>query len=278
MGSSLAIKISTMNANTRRLLACACLLGTLVLTACVGGTADASTSAQVTTPSRHWSTAPRHSSGLAPDPLANQAEAIVQVYAAPTYGWRGRFAVHPWIIYKRSGDDHYTRFDVVGWRAPDVVQRDYAVPDGLWYGAVPELLVDHRGPGVMALIDRIEAAVASYPYADQYRSYPGPNSNTFIAHIGREGPALKLDLPANAIGKDYRPLSQPVGLSTSGTGVQASLLGLLGVSIGWQEGLEINLLGLNFGIDVNPPALRLPMLGRIGMDNGVSHLQAELPP
>ena len=163
-------------------------------------------------------------------------------------------------------------------RAPDVVQRDYAVPDGLWYGAVPELLVDHRGPGVMALIDRIEAAVASYPYADQYRSYPGPNSNTFIAHIGREVPALKLDLPANAIGKDYRPLSQPVGLSPSGTGVQASLLGLLGVSIGWQEGLEFNLLGLNFGLDVNPPALRLPMLGRIGMDNGVSHPQAELTP
>jgi hypothetical protein len=278
MGPSLGIKIHPMNANTHRVLACACLLGTLVLTACAGGSADASTSAQASTPSRHWSTAPRHSAGLAPDPFVHQAEAIVQVYAAPTYGWRGRFAVHPWIIYKRSGDDSYTRYDVVGWRAPDVVQRNYAVPDGLWYGAVPALLVEHRGPGVMAMIERIEVAVASYPYADQYRSYPGPNSNTFIAHIGREVSELKLDLPANAIGKDYRPLSQPVGLSSSGSGVQASLLGLLGVSIGWQEGMEINLLGLNFGIDVNRPALRLPMLGRIGMDNGVSHLQAERPP
>ena len=47
--------------------------------------------------------------------------AIVQVYAAPTYGWRGYFAVHPWIIYKRRGETAYTRYDVVGWRAPQVL-------------------------------------------------------------------------------------------------------------------------------------------------------------
>ena len=188
----------------------------------------------------------------------------MQVYAAATYGWRGFFAVHPWIIYKRKGDTAYTRFDVVGWREPNIVQRNYALPDGLWYGATPELLVDHRGTDVELMIDSIEAAVASYPYAHEYRSYPGPNSNTFLAHIGREVSALKLDLPANAIGKDYRPLTKPVGLSTSGSGFQMGLLGLLGVSVGLQEGLEFNVLGLNFGIDLNAPALRLPFLGRLG--------------
>ena len=115
------------------------------------------------------------------------------------------------------------------------------------------------------MIADIEAAVASYPYADQYRSYPGPNSNTFLAHIGRQVPALKLDLPANAIGKDYRPLTSPAGVSASGSGLQISLLGLLGVSLGVQEGLEFNVLGLNFGIDLNPPALRLPFWGRLGL-------------
>ena len=35
-------------------------------------------------------------------------------------------------------------------------------------------------------------------------------------------PALQLDLPANAIGKDYRPLTRPVGPSTRGPGVPAS--------------------------------------------------------
>jgi hypothetical protein len=201
---------------------------------------------------------------MAPNPVQHADVAIVQVYAASTYGWRGYFAVHPWIIYKRRGDTAYTRYDVVGWRAPQVVQRNYALPDGLWYGSTPELLVNHQGGDLERLIDDIEAAVASYPFADRYLSYPGPNSNTFLAHIGRQVPALKLDLPANAIGKDYRALTDPVGLSTTGSGLQLSLLGLLGVAVGWQEGLEFNVLALNFGLDLNPPALRLPLLGRLG--------------
>jgi hypothetical protein len=117
------------------------------------------------------------------------------------------------------------------------------------------------------MITRIEAAIESYPYADAYRAYPGPNSNTFLAHIGREVPELKLDLPANAIGKDYRPISDPVGRSPSGSGIQLSIFGLLGASVGLEEGLEINLLGLDFGLDFNSPGLRLPFVGRVGMDD-----------
>lgn len=216
---------------------------------------------------RSWRDAARHSAGIAPDPEQLASVAIVQVYAAPTYGWRGTFAVHPWIIYKRAGETAYTRYDVVGWRAPQVVQRNYALPDGLWYGRRPSLLVDHRGEAAQAMVPAIEAAIASYPHADDYRSYPGPNSNTFLAHIGREVPALKLDLPANAIGKDYRPLTRALGVSATGAGVQASLLGLLGLSVGLQEGVEINLLGLNFGLDINRPGLRLPFVGRLGLND-----------
>lgn len=217
--------------------------------------------------SRSWRTAPRHSAGIAPDPGTNADTAIVQVYSAATVGWRGLFAEHPWIIFKRRGETAYTRYDVIGWRRPNVVQRNYAVPDGLWYGATPTLRVDHRGETAEAMISAIEAAIRSYPFADTYRSYPGPNSNTFLAHIGREVPALKLDLPANAIGKDYRPISQPAGLSPTGSGVQLSFFGLLGMSIGLQEGIEANILGLNFGIDFNSPGLRLPFIGRLGMDD-----------
>jgi len=213
-----------------------------------------------------WMMAPRYSAGIAPDPGLLVNEAIVQVYIAPTYGWRGAFAVHPWIIFKRSGESRFTRYDVIGWRN-QVVQRNYALPDGLWYGAMPRLQVDHRGAGVDEMIDRIESAIRSYPYPDRYQAYPGPNSNTFLAHIGREVPQLQLDLPANAIGKDYRPLTNPLGLSSSGAGVQVSLLGLLGVNLGLEEGVEVNLLGLHFGIDLNRPALRLPLIGRVGMDD-----------
>lgn len=217
--------------------------------------------------SRSWRTAARHSAGIAPDPVELADIAIVQVYSAPTFGWRGLFAEHPWIIYKKSGETAFTRYDVVGWRGDDVVRRNYALPDGFWYGSRPTVLVDHRGNGVDALIERIETAIKRYPYPHTYRSYPGPNSNTFLAHIGRAVPALRLDLPANAIGKDYRPISHPLGLSTSGSGVQVSLLGLLGLSIGFEEGVEMNILGLNFGVDLNSPGLRLPFIGRLGLDD-----------
>lgn len=37
------------------------------------------------------------------------------------------------------------------------------------------------------------------------------------------------------------------------------------MTVGLVEGLEINLLGLNFGIDFLRPALKLPLIGRLGM-------------
>lgn len=224
-----------------------------------------------------WRNAARHSAGIAPDPVGHAGVAIVQVLAAPTYGWRRYFAVHPWIIFKRSGETAYTRYEVIGWGARNVIRRNHAIPDGLWFGSIPMVLVDHRGEHVESMIDEIEAAIGRYPHADHYRSYPGPNSNTFIAHIGREVPALGLDMPANAIGKDYRPLSHALGLSPSGAGLQFTLLGLLGAIIGPEEGIELNILGLNFGMDLNRPGLRLPSVGRLGMsDASVSDTTSDL--
>lgn len=210
-----------------------------------------------------WYAASRDPSGLAPDPRL-VTDAVVQVYAARAFGWRGSFAVHSWIIVKRRDAQAYTRYDVVGWHGAPVVRKNYAAADGLWFGSRPQLLVDRRGPGVESLIDRIEAAVSRYPFVGQYRTWPGPNSNTFIAYIGRSVPELRLDLPANAIGKDYLPLSTALTVAPSGTGVQFSLLGVLGVLLALEEGIEINVLGLSLGLDLTPPALRLPGLGRIG--------------
>lgn len=218
-------------------------------------------------PAWSWSQAPRHSSGLAPDP-ATTPEAVVQVYAARAFSWRGIFAIHPWIALKREGADSYTRYEVVGWGGGTKLRANYGLADGLWYGAKPELLVDFRGAKAATLIDRIEAAVASYPYKDEYRTWPGPNSNTFIAHIARSVPEMRLDLPTTAIGKDYRPWYEPLGRSPSGTGFQVSALGLAGMTIGLEDGVEVNLLGLAFGIDFRPAGLRLPGLGRATLAGG----------
>ena len=46
-----------------------------------------------------WRTANTAPVGLAPDPLSTP-EAIVQVYAARTWGWKGSFGVHTWIAVK----------------------------------------------------------------------------------------------------------------------------------------------------------------------------------
>jgi Protein of unknown function (DUF3750) len=230
--------------------------------------------ARYTSPQYSWSNAPRHSSGLAPDPQIHR-DAVVQIYIARAFSWRGIFATHPWVVVKKAGAPAYKRYEVVGWGSGSKLRTDYATADGLWYGSEPTLMVDVRGPDADALVDRIEQAIASYPYKDVYVTWPGPNSNTFLAHIGREVPELRLDIPASAIGKDYRPWYEPVGRAPSGTGIQVSILGLAGAMVALEEGIEFNLLGLSFGVDVLRPALRLPAIGRLGMAEG--RLQAVQP-
>jgi len=212
-----------------------------------------------------WRTASRGSAGLAPDP-ATTPEAVLQVYAARAVRWRGYFGVHTWISAKRSGAPAYQVYEVIGWRllrgGSALVVSDRP-PDGRWFGAEPELLRELRGPGVDAVIDRVEAAVRDYPYAQEYTIWPGPNSNTFTAFVARRVPELQLDLPPTAIGKDYLGPSL-FAEAASGSGYQFSLFGLLGLTVAREEGLEINLLGLTFGIDFAEPALKLPMVGRLG--------------
>ena len=102
-----------------------------------------------------------------------------------------------------------------------------------------------------------------YPYAASYHVWPGPNSNTFTAFVLREVPELRVDLPPTAIGKDYLGVI-PLALTPSGTGGQVNVLGIAGIAAGWEEGLELNVLGLTFGLDPRSLSIKLPLLGRIG--------------
>ena len=213
-----------------------------------------------------WRTASHEPLGSAPDP-AKTHEAVVQVYAARTFGWRGLFGVHTWVATKPAGAASYTVYEVIGWRArwnDSVVAIHTRVPDARWYGATPELLADKRGKHAEALIPRIAAAAGSYPWKGEYTIWPGPNSNTFTAWITRAVPELKVDLPPTAIGKDYN--RNLFDAAPSGGGGQASVAGLLAVTASGVEGLEVNLLGLTFGLNPFDPALKLPLVGRIGPD------------
>ena len=215
----------------------------------------------------NWRDLRRDSSGQAPD-AAETREAVLQIYTARSVGWRGVLAVHSWIAVKPSGAAAYTRYEVMGWgvdQGAPALRVNRTGPDNYWFGSRPDLLVDRRGEGVDELIAQVEAAVAAYPYAGDYRIWPGPNSNTFTAYVGRAVPALRLDLPPTAIGKDYLAYGIPVGPSPSGTGIQLSLLGLFGVLAAWEEGIEFNVLGFTFGLDLKRPALKLPIAGRVGV-------------
>ena len=172
-----------------------------------------------------------------------------------------------WLAAKPDGADRFTRYEVIGWYggggASVVSISDHRAPDEEWFGVAPRLIKDVRGADADAIIRKLPHAVDAYPYRSSYSVWPGPNSNTFIAYLGREIAELRVTLPSTAIGKDYLPIDRIVSTTPSGTGIQLSLLGLLGVIAGPDEGLELNVLGLVTGIDVRHPALKLPGIGRV---------------
>ena len=217
---------------------------------------------------KDYRTANRASAEIAPDP-AKTPEAVVQVYSARAFNWRGIFSLHTWVATKPAKAPHFTVHQIVGWRVRRGLPALFSapdIPDRHWFGYRPEILVDLRGPKAASAIVKIMEAVENYPYARDYTLWPGPNSNTFTAYVGRHVPELGLDMPVTAVGKDFLANGAFVGRAPSGTGFQVSIFGVLGLLVARQEGMEVNLLGLSFGIDPLGPALKLPFIGRLGFD------------
>jgi hypothetical protein len=204
------------------------------------------------------------STGALPPARAFEPARVV-VFTGTTGAWKGVFSVHSWIVLKRAGAKEWTRYDVVGWGMP--VRTNGWPADGRWYGNMPVAIADVSGPEAEKLIPKIETAVRDYTYsrAGDYKIWPGPNSNSFVAAVLRAVPELDVTLPANAVGRDFRDRFY-AGLTDSRTGVELNLYGYAGVKLAWAEGIEVNLLGLVAGLDLRHPALKLPGFGRIGVD------------
>ena len=213
--------------------------------------------------SQDWRSASREPTGVAPDPRTTP-EAVIQVYGARTFGWKGIFGVHTWVAVKPAEAGQWTVYEVIGWRlrySDSALVISHRAPDARWFGAAPEIYAEKRGAGVDELIGRIDKAARAYPYASEYAAWPGPNSNTFTAWLTRAVPELGVDLPATAIGKDYFG-DKLVDSPASGHGVQLSLGGLIGLTASSVEGLELNILGLSVGLGQS--GLKLPFVGRVG--------------
>lgn len=193
---------------------------------------------------------------------------MIQVFAAPAVAWRGIFSVHTWIALKPTGAPRFTRYEVVGFGVANgapAVRIDRMGPDNHWFGARPQILPDRRGAGVDALIEQVGAAVASYAY----RPWPALTAILSWCTSAARVPNWEFTFPrmrsvrisCRTVGCLPR-LPADLGFRYRFTG---SLYGLAGILLGAREGLEVNLLGLSFGIDPVRPALKLAAPGRLGV-------------
>lgn len=155
---------------------------------------------------RDWRTASRESAAIAPIPEVMK-DAVIEFYGADAFSWRGWFAVHTWLAIKEHGAEEYTVYEVVGWGVdrgyPALREYKTKTPDRYWYGAKPEKILSITGNKAQELIPKIQQAVARYPWKDEYKLFPGPNSNTFPTWVGLQVPELELDMPFRAIGSGY---------------------------------------------------------------------------
>jgi Protein of unknown function (DUF3750) len=222
-------------------------------------------------------TADMASVGLLPA-AETQPAARILIMSVPMSGKRGQFLTHSWVVLKPENARSWSRYDVLGYASRDgagarngawlgnrPALNRYA-PDGRWFGRSPVIIVDAEGTTAAAAISKITAVIENYEtLAGHYRFWPGPNSNTFVAAVLRAAPELKASLPPTAIGRDFKP-GVFIGLTDSRTGVEADLLGIAGLKVGWIEGLEINLFSFVAGLDLRQPALKLPGFGQFDFE------------
>lgn len=188
--------------------------------------------------------------------MPDNRETVVALLTGTLLPPMNDLARHPWFAVRRAGETEWRVYEVpfLGIERDPFADHDpYGDPilHGMWRGAEAERAADCLAREAEPWIRR-----------NHYRFYPGPNSNTFGAAMLRAC-KLSASLPATAIGKDWRGLAG-AGLTTERTGIELQTA-IAGVRIGLKEGVQVHVLGLEFGIDLWPPALIVPFgPGRIG--------------
>lgn len=213
-----------------------------------------------------WRSADWSASGVLPVARSSK-DAAVYVMAARTGGLKGAFSVHSWIVTKEAGDKPYVRYDKVGWGSP--VRRNNYAPDARWYSNEPVIVRAVTGAEAQALIPKVEAAINSYPYSKSgdYHIWPGPNSNSFVAHVVKTVPELGARMPPNAVGRDWEAGWFAADWYPKSWDLHVTLNGLAGFSLGWGSGVELHFMGLVAGLDFARPAILIPAFGRVELWN-----------
>lgn len=216
---------------------------------------------------------------------------VVNSVRLPDYmQWYTRFAEHTWIDIKDGGSDSWRRLEVSGQNTGvemDAISEVDAMDPNRWDNrvsiletltgkdaqeAIPTLLYlaeteSDFGHSVFSLgIDGGWSSSKTPPEERPYEAWPGPNSNTFVTALVEGTTGLHAELHHNAVGKDY-PRTFRAGVTSAGWGLEVDT-SYLGAGLGLRQGLELHLMGLSIGIGLWPPALKVPLLPRLGIHQG----------
>ncbi len=200
---------------------------------------------------------------LANAPVENAPLLLLKSVRIPHSNPIVRFAHHSWFDW-RDMAGQWWRLEVNTDLKDYDIDASFAAENVRWKHDVQVLAIWH-GDVVLSSVEKMRALVNEWPH---YEAWPGPNSNTFMAEFLEQIPELASEMHHNAVGKDWVKDSWiHFGASTSGTGLELDLP-YVGAGIGLKEGFEMRLIGLTCGVSIWPPAIKLPMLPRIGLPIG----------
>ncbi|MCA8941796.1 MAG: DUF3750 domain-containing protein, partial [Planctomycetes bacterium] len=199
-------------------------------------------------------------------------------------------AEHSWFDLRRGSDDEWWRVEVLG-PTSGVIQTRIDAAEAredvrwerrvfvlaTWHGDVAhracerilELAAEHPDFGRLEFIKNGETSWTANripAQREEYAAWPGPNSNTFVVDLVRQTDGLALELDHNAVGKNYARGFR-LGRTLDGLGFEVDT-DYLGVGLGLRQGFEFRLLGLTFGVGFWPPAIKIPIVPRIGVQPG----------
>lgn len=186
-------------------------------------------------------------------------------------------AVHYWFVVFDTRENAWSRWEV--WQDADVsptswghIRKNLQRADWGVGGGKSRISAEWRGEKATRIIEVIHRPL-DYPYRNTYRAWPGPNSNTYPAWVLHKA-KVSADMDPRAIGKDYcGVIGGGESHTRSGFHLDSPVVGL---TVGVQDGIEVHVLCLTFGIDLLRPAIKTPF-GRLGFPRS-RHVKSEAAP
>ena len=173
-----------------------------------------------------------------------------------------QIAMHSWVDLRLDGI--WYRVEIVDQYSGVVSEelfRERAFEDERWGRDVKVIRAFDESDEATRIGSAVPAKSEIYPRNDIYRAWPGPNSNTFVEWLSHQIEGFDFHLHSTAIGKDYDGWFT-ARFSSTGTGFEVETVPL-GFQVGLEEGVEVHVLGLVFGVGFWPPSLKLPFLSGI---------------